>query len=243
MPNHPISMFIKGLLPHWYVLWANEQRNRIGQLEYNECTQQISRLEPASKAVFDHVNERMQAQFHHLEQQYMQQEQHEMQREQHNNQILVNNQQAGQTPQTPRIDEGPCTSLLIAHPAMPNVTNLPATPPNTAVVVDCFGNLDELPIPMFSTMNNGLPSTFVALLVQFQRNGLGWYVGLVASTGQTVRKMCYPRVLTFTDKSHWQPRSLAAEMAGTATPPLHSGWSLQQRPWIRSMWASRWIWP
>jgi hypothetical protein len=27
MPNHPISMFIKGLLPHWYVLWANEQRN------------------------------------------------------------------------------------------------------------------------------------------------------------------------------------------------------------------------
>jgi hypothetical protein len=184
-PNHPISMFIKGLLPHWSVLWANEQCNRIAQLKYSECTQQISRLEPACKAAIDHVNEQMQAQFHHLEQQDMQQEQHEMQREQCDNQIhqllqqLVNNQQAGQTPQTPRIDEGPRTSLLIAHPATPNVTNLPATPPNTAVVVDCFANLDELPVPIFSTMNNGLPSTFVALLGEFQHNGLARYVGLV----------------------------------------------------------------
>jgi hypothetical protein len=134
MPNHPISMFIKGLLPLWYVLWANEQRNRIAQLDYSECTQQISRLEPASKAAFDHVNERMQAQVHQLEQQDMQQdmqqEQCEMQREQRDHQIhqlllqLVNNQQAGQTPQTPRIDEGTRTSLVIAHPATPNVTLL-----------------------------------------------------------------------------------------------------------------------
>jgi hypothetical protein len=42
MPNHPISMFIMGLLPHWYVLWANEQHNRIVQLKYSERTQQIS---------------------------------------------------------------------------------------------------------------------------------------------------------------------------------------------------------
>jgi hypothetical protein len=79
----------------------------------------------------------MQAQFHHLEQRDMQREQCEIQREQRDNQIhqllhqLVNNQQAGQTPQTPRIDEGPRTSLLIAHPPTPNVTNLPATPPKT----------------------------------------------------------------------------------------------------------------
>jgi hypothetical protein len=59
------------------------------------------------------------------------------------------------------------------------ITNLPATPPNTAAVVDCFADLDELPIPIFSTMNNGLPSTFVALLGDFQRNGLGQYVGLI----------------------------------------------------------------
>jgi hypothetical protein len=69
------------------VLWANEQRNQIAQLEYNECTQQISQLEPASKAAFDHVNERMQAQFHHLEQREMRREQFEMQREQRDNQI------------------------------------------------------------------------------------------------------------------------------------------------------------
>jgi hypothetical protein len=181
MPNHPISMFIKGLLPLWYVPWANEQRNRIAQLEYSERTQQISRLEPASKAAFDHVNERMQAQFQHLEQRDMQREQREMQREQRDHQIhqllqqLVNNQQAGQTAQTPRIDEGPRTSLVIAHPATPNVTNVPAA----AAAVDCFGDLDELPVPIFSTMNNGLPSTFVALLGEFQRNGLGRYVGLV----------------------------------------------------------------
>jgi hypothetical protein len=73
----------------------------------------------------------MQAQFHHQEQQDMQQEQCKMQREQCNNQIdqllLVNNQEAGQTPQTPRIDEGPCTSLLIAHPVTPDVTNFHQT--------------------------------------------------------------------------------------------------------------------
>jgi hypothetical protein len=61
----------------------------------------------------------MQAQFHHLEQQDKQWEQREMQREQHDNQIhqllqqLVNNQQAGQTPQTPRIDEGPRTNCWL----------------------------------------------------------------------------------------------------------------------------------
>jgi hypothetical protein len=68
---------------------------------------------------------------------------------------------------------------VIAHPATPNVTNVPATPPNAAAVVDCFADLDELPVPSFSTMNNGLPSTFIALLGEFQRNGLGRYVGLV----------------------------------------------------------------
>jgi hypothetical protein len=88
MPNHPISMFINGLLPLWYVLWANEQRNRIAHFEYSERTQQISRLEPASKAAFDHVNERMQAQFHNLEQRDMQREQREMQREQRDHQHL-----------------------------------------------------------------------------------------------------------------------------------------------------------
>jgi hypothetical protein len=91
----------------------------------------------------------------------------------------ISTKQVAQTLQTPRIDKGPRTSLLTAHLLMPNVMHVPATPPNVAAVADSFADLDELPVPIFSTMNNGLLSTFVALLGEFKCNGLGQYVGLV----------------------------------------------------------------
>jgi hypothetical protein len=61
-----------------------------------------------------------------------------------------------------------------------------------------------MPVPIFSTMNNGLPSTFVALLGEFQCNGLGRYVGLVGHHKHWTNseKNALSKRLYFTTKSH-----------------------------------------
>jgi hypothetical protein len=67
MPTHPISMFIKGQLPDWYPQWAQQERDRIRQLQYNERGHLINQLEPPSKAAFDLVHEQMHARFQKLD--------------------------------------------------------------------------------------------------------------------------------------------------------------------------------